>query len=78
MTNNNGDHLYSFFPHIHAQSAMIGLLIITMKDKESHPYLILYQLPRNNDNNVNNNNTHRKTVWFQVLKLAWVSGENLC
>ena len=40
------------------QSALT--LIINLKDQESHPYLILSQLPRNNDNNVSNNNTPRK------------------
>ena len=36
------------------------LIIITLKDQESHPCLILSQLPRNNDNNVNNYNSPRK------------------
>ena len=54
----NGEHLYSPFPHICAQRALT--LIITLKDQESRPYLILSQLPRNNDNNVKNNNTPRK------------------
>ena len=31
--------------------------IITLKDQESHPYVILSQLLRNNNNNNVNNNT---------------------
>jgi len=80
----NGEHLYSTFPYICAQSVL--RLIITPKDLES--YLILSQLPRNNDKNVNNNTYSNRnytarlllkraetsiltiyfTVWFEVPK----------
>ena len=40
----NGEHLYSAFTHIRAQSVLT--LIISKKDQDSTPYLILSQLPR--------------------------------
>ena len=40
----NGEHLYSAFVHIRAQSALT--LIITLKTQESNTHLILSQLSR--------------------------------
>ena len=64
--NNDGEHLYSAFPHIHAQSALT--LIITLKDQESNPYLILSQLPRKS---ICLLGAQRPAFWQYLLLSIW-------
>ena len=58
------ESIYIALFHTHALSALTLIIIITMKNLKSN--LILSQLPRNNDNIVNNNTPRTSTVRLPV------------
>ena len=68
------ESIYIALSHI-AQSALT--LIITLKDQESHPHVILSQLPRNNSNKVNKNNTHRKRTVRLPVRRSETHSDNI-